>query len=72
MIYDLNFNESWDIDLRNFYFVFSHIIIYLFISIIVWTFFIKLSDFISPRTKPVGKGSAPIESGERSIAGKGY
>ena len=24
LIYDLNFNESWDIDLRNFYFVFSH------------------------------------------------
>ncbi|EEZ92587.1 MAG: hypothetical protein BJBARM4_0821 [Candidatus Parvarchaeum acidiphilum ARMAN-4] len=41
----------------------------IIVAVIVWTFFIKLSDFISPRTKPVGKGSAPIESGERSIAG---
>ena len=38
-------------------------------SVIVWISFIKLSDFLSPKTKPVGKGSFPIESGERSIAG---
>ena len=39
------------------------------VAILVWISFIKLSSFLSPKTKPVGKGSAPIESGERSISG---
>ena len=41
----------------------------ILVAVLVWISFIKLSDFLSPKTKPVGKGSAPIESGERSIAG---
>ena len=41
----------------------------ILVATVVWIFFIKLSDFISPKTKAVGKGKFPIESGERSIAG---
>lgn len=41
----------------------------ILVAIAVWISFIKVSDFLSPKTKPVGKGKAPIESGERSIAG---
>jgi NADH:ubiquinone oxidoreductase subunit 3 (subunit A) len=41
----------------------------ILVAVFVWISFIKLSDFLSPKTKPVGKGSAPIESGERSISG---
>ncbi len=37
------------------------------VSVIVWVLFIKISDFISPKTKAVGKGNAPIESAERTI-----
>ncbi|MEM0143043.1 MAG: NADH-quinone oxidoreductase subunit A [Candidatus Parvarchaeum sp.] len=41
----------------------------IIVAVLVWVSFIKLSDFLSPRTKAVGKGSFPIESGERSISG---
>ena len=41
----------------------------ILVSIAVWVFLIKLSDFLSPRTVAVGRGSAPIESGERTILG---
>ncbi len=41
----------------------------IIVAVIVWISFIKLSSFLSPKTKAVGKGSSPIESGERSFAG---
>ena len=41
----------------------------IIVAVIVWISFIKLSSFLSPKTKAVGKGGFPIESGERSIAG---
>ncbi len=41
----------------------------ILVAILVWITFIKLSDFVSPKTKARGKGKFPIESGERSLFG---
>lgn len=41
----------------------------ILIAALVWISFIKLSDFISPKTRTSRSGGAPVESGERSILG---
>ncbi len=36
-------------------------------SILAWLLLIYVENLLSPRTKPVGMGKSPIESGERSL-----